>query len=195
MSLRPLSDRLVVRPIQTERIGRIILPDTAKKQLEQKRGTVLAVGPGRWCPTAECRIPVQLKPGDVIEYGWDGHKIRENGEDLMIVHEAEVLCVIGELERPHGDADPDTCKHKSIDCNLAMAFIEDTNRWQADIRITCADCGTPFRFIGLPAGLDMNGAAVSVDGQEGRFSVAPKGQVVTPLESTECSGFTVRKVK
>ncbi|HKB35360.1 MAG TPA: hypothetical protein VKD72_02835 [Gemmataceae bacterium] len=39
--------------------------------------------------------------------------------------------------------------------------------------IRCEQCGTPFRFIGLPAGLGLNGAAVSVDGTEARLAIAP----------------------
>lgn len=66
------------------------------------------------------------------------------------------------------------------------------DRYQADIRIWCERCGVPFRFIGLPAGVDLNGAAVSVDGTEGRFCIAPKGEVLSELEGTPI-GFTVRK--
>lgn len=94
MPLRPLSDRVILQPDQSElRSGQIILPDVARK--ERKRGTVVAVGPGRWCPTAEMRIPVQVRPGDVVEYGWDGMKVRdETGREFMVVHEAEILCVV-----------------------------------------------------------------------------------------------------
>jgi hypothetical protein len=46
-----------------------------------------------------------------------------------------------------------------------------------------------------PVGMDLTGAAVSIDGQEGRFAILPKGEVMTPLEDTECGGFTVRRVK
>lgn len=87
------------------------------------------------------------------------------------------------------------CKHEGVGCELTFNRMEDTGRFQADVKIHCLHCGVPFRFIGLPCGVDLNGAAVSVDGTEGRFAVAPKGQVVTPLDSTECGGFTVRKVK
>src|SRR4029453_8701659 len=65
-------------------------------------------------------------------------------------------------------------------------------RFVADVRIRCEQGGTPFRFIGLPAGLDLNGAAASVDGTEARLAIAPKGEVVTPIEGG--GGFTVRGV-
>lgn len=69
------------------------------------------------------------------------------------------------------------------------------HRYQADIRIKCADCGLMFRFIGLPSGVDLDGAAVSINGEEGHFAIAPKGEVLTPLESADVRGFTIRKTR
>ena len=43
----------------------------------------------------------------------------------------------------------------------------------AEVMICCAVCGVPFHFCGLPHGLDMSGAAVSIDGTEARLSIAP----------------------
>lgn len=93
-----------------------------------------------------------------------------------------------------------TCEHESFEADVAVARMPSVEggpikRYQADVRIKCAQCGLPFRFIGLPAGCDLNGAAVSIDGTEARLAIAPKGEVLTPLESTEVQGFTVRKVK
>jgi hypothetical protein len=85
------------------------------------------------------------------------------------------------------------CPHMEFTTEVDVNRLEDTGRFQADIRIKCVGCGIPFRFIGLPAGLDLNGAAVSVDGTEGRFAIAPKGEVITPLEGV--GGFTVRRTK
>jgi hypothetical protein len=50
----------------------------------------------------------------------------------------------------------------------------------------------PFRFIGLPAGLDLNGAAVSADACEARLAIAPKGEVLSEIEGGVV-GFSVRK--
>jgi hypothetical protein len=90
------------------------------------------------------------------------------------------------------------CEHLNFRANVEVNRLEKGEggpvyRYQADIRITCDECGLPFRFIGLPAGMDLNGAAVSIDGLEGRFAIAPKGEVLTPLESTDIQGFTVRR--
>ncbi len=84
------------------------------------------------------------------------------------------------------------CQHKNHSCEVDINHIEDVGRWQADVRIKCADCGLPFRFIGLPAGLGLNGAAVSVDATEARLAIAPKGEVLSEIEGTPI-GFTVRK--
>ncbi len=93
------------------------------------------------------------------------------------------------------------CPHLNFFTDVSVGRLQKSesdptiHRYQADIRIICEDCKLPFRFIGLPAGIDLNGAAVSIDGTEGRFAIAPKGEVLTPLESTEVQGFTVRKTK
>lgn len=90
------------------------------------------------------------------------------------------------------------CEHKNFACNVDVGRIEDKPggkiiRFTADVRIACADCNIPMRFIGLPYGIDLNGAAVSVDGTEGRFAIAPKGEVVTMLDEG-VTGFTARRI-
>ncbi len=90
------------------------------------------------------------------------------------------------------------CPHMNFVASVTVNRIEKTEggpgeRYQADVRVECENCGTPFLFVGLPAGLDMNGAAVSVDRQEGRFTIAPTGEGVTPLEGV--GGFTVKRVE
>jgi hypothetical protein len=89
------------------------------------------------------------------------------------------------------------CEHKNFAADVDVNRLEKGEggpvyRFQADVRIKCVDCGTPFRFIGLPAGLDLNGASVSANGEEGRFAIAPKGEVLSVIEGAPV-GFTVRK--
>lgn len=86
----------------------------------------------------------------------------------------------------------ESCKHTNFDANVDVNRLEDVQRFSADVRISCVDCGVPMRFIGLPAGVDLNGASVSIDGTEGRFAIAPKGEVISELEGT-ASGFNIRK--
>ena len=85
------------------------------------------------------------------------------------------------------------CRHESFACVVAVNRLEDTGRFNADVRIVCDQCQMPFRFIGLPYGLDLNGAAVSPDGTEGRFAIAPKGEVLAITDPDSVGGFTMRK--
>lgn len=88
------------------------------------------------------------------------------------------------------------CEHKAFDASVMVNRLEDgkgaVERFIADVRIVCAECGLPFRFIGLPAGVDLNGASTSVDATEAKLAIAPKGEVVSVLEDG-CTGFSVRK--
>lgn len=84
------------------------------------------------------------------------------------------------------------CKHEDFGVEANITRPEDTGQFQMDVRVKCVQCGLPFRFIGLPAGVDLNGAATSVDATEGRFAIAPKGQVISVLEGG-VHGFSVRR--
>lgn len=86
------------------------------------------------------------------------------------------------------------CNHSNFMTEVEINRLGDHSpvRFCADIRIRCEDCGLPFRFIGLPAGVDLNGAATSVDATEGRFAIAPKGEVISVIEGG-VSGFSVRR--
>ena len=87
----------------------------------------------------------------------------------------------------------DQCKHnKAHAVDASIGFMEDTGRFTAEVRIVCADCGLPFQFLGLPLGLDMEGAAMSADGLEARLAIAPMGTVPQPLDSHLLRGFRVK---
>jgi len=86
----------------------------------------------------------------------------------------------------------DECKHnKAHKATVAVNYLEDSGRFVADIRIEC-ECGRPFQFIGLPLGLDLNGASMAVDGQEARLAIAPVGTIPQPLDKHLLAGFRVR---
>lgn len=98
--------------------------------------------------------------------------------------------MIGKLKVTSVEEPP--CKHNTgVSVYCGHNFLEDAGRYTADIRIVCDHCLTPFVFLGLPLGLDLTGAAVSPDGTEGRFAIAPKGVPVPPITGVE--GFTIRK--
>jgi len=94
MTVRPLHDRIIVKRIEEaeQRIGGIIIPDTAKEKPQQ--GKVIAVGKGRTQKDGT-PIPVDVKEGDTILFGkYSGQDIKLDGDELLIMREEEVLAVI-----------------------------------------------------------------------------------------------------
>ena len=94
VKLEPLTDRLVVRPIEKEDVtkGGIILPDTVKEKPQE--GEVLAVGPGRMSDDGD-RISMDVKAGDIIIYAkYGGTEIKVDGKELLILRESDVLAKI-----------------------------------------------------------------------------------------------------
>ncbi len=63
-----------------------------------------------------------------------------------------------------------------------VARLEDSGRFMLELRIRCTECNLPFQFKGLPAGLNLNGAAVSVDGLEANLAICPQGAEMSPLD-------------
>jgi len=91
VKLKPLGDRLVVKPIAKEEVTKsgIVLPDTAKEKPQE--GEVLAVGPGRLTDDGQ-RLPLDIKVGDIIIYAkYGGTEIKIDNEELIILREADVL--------------------------------------------------------------------------------------------------------
>jgi chaperonin GroES len=90
-SLKPLADRVVVKPIERERVskGGIVLPDTAKEKPQE--GEVIAVGEGRLSDEGK-RIPVDVKVGDIVIYAkYGGTEIKIDEEEYMILRESDIL--------------------------------------------------------------------------------------------------------
>jgi hypothetical protein len=90
------------------------------------------------------------------------------------------------------------CEHENFMADVQVNRIPlreggPIERYMADVRVKCNDCGLPFRFIGLPAGVDLNGASVSVDAEEARLAIAPKGEVRSEIEGGDV-GFSIRKI-
>ena len=92
--LRPLHDRLVVKPLDEEQrtAGGIIIPDTAKEK--PIRARVLAIGPGGRTESGKL-TPMGVRVGDTILYAkWSGTEVKLAGEDLLILKETDVLGVL-----------------------------------------------------------------------------------------------------
>ena len=96
MNLKPLDDRIVVRPNEAEQttVSGLVIPDTAKEKPQQ--GEVLAAGPGRRSEQTGEIIPLDVKVGDTVVYSkYGGTEITVGGEDLLILSSRDVLAVVG----------------------------------------------------------------------------------------------------
>ncbi len=94
MNLKPLDDRVVVKPLEAEQVtaGGIVLPDAAKER--SQRGEVIAVGPGRLLESGE-RCPIGLSVGDQVLFGkYGGTEIEVGGEDVKILRESDILAKV-----------------------------------------------------------------------------------------------------
>ena len=91
--LRPLGDRIVVKPGAQEEItrGGIVLPDTARKK--PRDGEVVAVGPGKLLDNGE-RAAMEVAVGDIVVYAeYGGTEIKIGSEDYIILDEGSVLAI------------------------------------------------------------------------------------------------------
>ena len=89
MNLKPLADRVLVKPAAAEEktVAGIIIPDTAKEK--PLKGEVLAVGNG-----TKDEVMV-LKVGDTVLYGkYSGNEVELDGEKYLIMRQSDVLAVL-----------------------------------------------------------------------------------------------------
>ena len=94
-NFRPLHDRVVVRRAEGElkSKGGIIIPDTAKEKPQE--GEIVAVGTGTRDEAGKI-IALDVKAGDRVLFGkWSGTEVKLNGEDLLIMKEADIMGIIG----------------------------------------------------------------------------------------------------
>jgi chaperonin GroES len=94
LSLTPLGDRVVVRPLGREETTKsgIVIPDTAKEK--PQRGTVVAAGPGRRDDDGD-RIALDVKVGDQILFAkYSGTEFKLDEDDLLIFSEKDILAIV-----------------------------------------------------------------------------------------------------
>jgi chaperonin GroES len=95
MNARPLRDRVLIKRLEEEdeqRVGGIIIPDTAKEKPQQ--GMVVAVGSGRLTDEGKL-IPLDVKAGNRILFGkYAGSEIKLDGVEYLIVREDEILGIL-----------------------------------------------------------------------------------------------------
>ena len=94
MNLRPLGDRVVVKPVEREEKTKsgIVLPDTAKEKPQE--GIVEAVGTGRILDTGT-KVPMELKVGDKVLYAkYAGNEFKLDDIEYLIISEKDVLAIV-----------------------------------------------------------------------------------------------------
>jgi chaperonin GroES len=92
--LKPLGDRLVVRPAGREEMTKsgIVLPDTAKEK--PQRGEIVAAGEGRRDDDGD-RIPMDVSVGDQVLFAkYAGTEFKIDDEDLLILSEKDILAIV-----------------------------------------------------------------------------------------------------
>jgi chaperonin GroES len=94
MSVQPLGDRVVVRVSEAESVtaSGLVIPETAADR--PQRGTVVAVGAGRFEDGK--RVPMLVAEGDEVVYSkYGGTEVTLDGEDLLILRESDILAKVG----------------------------------------------------------------------------------------------------
>jgi chaperonin GroES len=95
MKLKPLGDRVVVKPLEEEERtkGGIVLPDTAKEK--PQHGEVIAVGPGEWDEDGKKRIALDVKEGDRVLYAkYAGTEVKTDGGEVLILRANDILAIV-----------------------------------------------------------------------------------------------------
>ncbi len=97
MKLKPLGDRIVVKPKEEHEArtaSGLVIPDTAKEK--PQLGEVLAVGPGNWNEDGDERVPLDVSVGDLVFYSkYGGTEVKYEGEDYLILSARDVLAILG----------------------------------------------------------------------------------------------------
>lgn len=96
MNLKPLGDRLIVKPIEQEEMtaAGIVLPETAKEK--PQKGEILAAGPGGRDDSGD-RIEMEVSVGDKVLFAkYAGTEIKVEGDKLLILRESDILAIVEE---------------------------------------------------------------------------------------------------
>jgi chaperonin GroES len=94
MNIRPLHDRVIVKPLEENRTspGGIVIPDTAAEKPIQ--GKILAVGKGKLLDSGQVR-PCGVKVGDKILFAkYGGTEVKVDGQELVVMREEDVMAII-----------------------------------------------------------------------------------------------------
>ncbi|TAE40988.1 MAG: co-chaperone GroES [Sphingobacteriales bacterium] len=95
LNIKPIADRVVVEaaPAETITASGIYIPDTAQEK--PQKGTVVAVGPGKYADATGTLIPMSVAVGDSVLYGkYAGQESQINGKDYLIMRESDIYAVL-----------------------------------------------------------------------------------------------------
>jgi chaperonin GroES len=95
MNLKPLDDRIVVKPneAETQTASGLVIPDTAKEKPQQ--GTVLAVGPGKRAESTGELIPLGIEVGQTVLYSkYGGTEVTVAGDEVLVLNARDVLAIV-----------------------------------------------------------------------------------------------------
>jgi chaperonin GroES len=95
VSIKPLEDRIVVKPLEAEQTtaSGLVIPDTAKEKPQE--GEVVAIGPGRFNEDGDERIPMDIAVGDKVIYSkYGGTEVKYSGQEFLILSARDVLAIV-----------------------------------------------------------------------------------------------------
>ena len=94
VSIKPLEDRIVVRPLEAEQTtaSGLVIPDSAQEKPQE--GEVVAVGPGRFDDNGN-RVPLDVAEGDVVIYSkYGGTEVKHSGTEYLVLSARDVLAIV-----------------------------------------------------------------------------------------------------
>ncbi len=94
MAIKPLSDRVIVEPLEAEEktAGGLYIPDNAKEK--PQKGKIVAVGPGKISDSGDL-IKMEVKAGETVLYGkYSGTEIQDGDKELLIMRESDILATV-----------------------------------------------------------------------------------------------------
>ncbi len=95
MNIKPLGDRVVVKPVKEEEVTKsgIVLPDTVDKE-KKAEGEVVAVGPGKMLESGT-RATMEVKVGDKVLFEkWGGEEVKVDGVEYKIIDAEKILAIL-----------------------------------------------------------------------------------------------------
>jgi chaperonin GroES len=95
LNIKPIGDRVVVEaaPAETMTASGIYIPETAQEK--PQKGTIVAVGPGKYADSTGSLIPIGVNVGDQVLYGkYAGTEITYEGKELLIMRESDIYAVL-----------------------------------------------------------------------------------------------------